>query len=113
MATPPVSFDDAPAGGRRTLWLVPTMARLISANVSMTIKARLRGVRIKFIFGTSLMANEVGPMIYSDFLPDALADGRHVAVPDPLVIGRGLDQVQAGMTAQKEGVSARKVVVSL
>ncbi len=113
MATPPVSFDQAPGGPRRTLWLVPTMARLISSNVSLMIKSRLRGIRTKFIFGSSLMANEVGPMIYADFLPKALADGRYVAAPDPLVIGRGLDQIQAGLMIQKKGVSAKKVVVSL
>jgi NADPH:quinone reductase-like Zn-dependent oxidoreductase len=113
MATPPVSFDQAPDGSRRTLWLVPTMARLISSNVLLMIKARLRGIRTKFIFGSSLMANEVGPMIYADFLPKALADGRYVAAPDPMVIGRGLDQVQAGLIVQKKGVSAKKVVVSL
>ena len=52
-------------------------------------------------------------MIYVDFLPKALADGRDVAALDPLVIGQGLEQIQAAMDAQKKGVSARKVVVSL
>ncbi len=113
MATAPIPLDQVPSGHRRTLWLVPTIARLVSSNVSLMIKARLRGIRTKFIFGTSLMANEIGPMIYADFLPKALADGRYVTAPDPLVIGRGLDQIQAGLTIQKKGVSAKKVVVSL
>ena len=113
MATPPVPFDQAPNGPRRMLWLVPTMARLISSNVSMMIEARLRGIHTKSVFGTSLLANEVGPMIYADFLPEALAGGRYVAAPDPLVIGRGLDQIQAGLAFQKKGVSAKKVVVLL
>jgi len=35
MATPPVSFDGAPLGRGRTAWLVPTMMRMIGANVSI------------------------------------------------------------------------------
>ena len=113
IATPAVSFDNAPSGRRRTLWLVPTIARLVSANASMMLKARLRGIRTKFIFGTSLLGNDVGPLIYVDFLPRALADDRYIAAPDPLVIGHGLGQIQAGLDAQKKGVSAKKVVVTL
>ncbi len=39
--------------------------------------------------------------------------GHRDAAPEPLVIGKGLEHVQAGFDAQKKGVSARKVVVSL
>ena len=113
IATPSVSFDDAPIGSRRALWLVPTIARMVLSNVSTTLKARRRGIRTKFIFGTSLLGNEVGRVIYVEFLPQALAAGSYVAAPDPVVIGRGLGQIEAAMKAQKRGVSARKVVVSL
>jgi NADPH:quinone reductase-like Zn-dependent oxidoreductase len=113
MATPPVSFDNAPLGGNRIAWLVPTMARLIWSNVWLILKCRMRGIRTKFIFGTTLVDNEVGRLIYAEFLPDALADGRYVAAPDPFVIGRGLDQVPAALEAQKQGVSAKKLVVAL
>ncbi len=113
VATPPVSFDKAPKGRRRALWLVPTLARLVASNVLMTLESRIRGIRTKFIFGTTLFDNEVGPMIYADFLPSALSDGRYVAAPDPLVVGRGLDQIPAALEAQKKGVSAKKLVVAL
>ena len=113
IATPPVSFDDAPLGRGRTAWLAPTLARLIWANLSLMLKARMSGIRTKFIFGSTLVANEVGPMIYVDFLPNALADGRYAAAPDPLVVGRGLGQIPAAVEAQKNGVSAKKLVVSL
>ena len=108
IATAPVPFDKAPSGRRRTLWLIPTMARMIAATAGMTIKAKTRGIRTKFIFGTALFDNEVGPMIYANFLPSALADGRYVAAPDPLVVGRGLDQIPAALEAQKNGVSAQE-----
>jgi len=113
VASTPVTFEKAPRGGRRTLWLVPTMSRVIASTMSMMVKSRLRGIRTKFIFGTSLFDNEVGPMIYRDFLPAALAEKRYLTAPEPLVFGQGLDKIPAAMEANKKGVSANKLVVAL
>ncbi len=104
-ATSPVSFDNGMTAG--------VVLQLVSSNVSLRVKSRRRGIRTKFIFGTTLKNNEVSKVIYEDFLPQALADGRYVAAPDPYVIGTGLEYVQAGLDAQRKGVSAKKVVVSL
>ncbi len=113
MATPPISFDDAPVRGNRVAWLVPTMARLISANVRLTLTSRAWGVRTKFIFGSALVDNDLGRLIYAEFLPAALAEGRYVPAPAPKVVGHGLDRIQAAMDAHKRGVSAQKLVVTL
>jgi NADPH:quinone reductase-like Zn-dependent oxidoreductase len=113
IATPPVPFDDAPLGRGRIAWLVPRMARMIGANIAMMVTSRLRGISTKFIFGTTLVDNEVGRMIYAEFLPSALAEGRYVAAPDPLILGHGLYRIPAAMAAQKQGVSAKKLVVTL
>lgn len=82
-------------------------------TVSTAAKSRLQGVSYKFIFGSDLMKNEVGGVIYKDFLPTALAQGTFVPAPEPLVVGKGLAFVQEALDVQKKGVSARKVVVSL
>jgi NADPH:quinone reductase-like Zn-dependent oxidoreductase len=113
VASTPVSFENAPRGGGRLLWLIPTMARVIGSTMAMMIRSRLRGIQTKFIFGTSLFDNEVGPMIYRDFLPGALAEGRYRAAPEPNVFGRGLDAIPAAIEANKKGVSASKLVVLL
>ncbi len=113
MATPPVSFDKAPGGSRRTLWLIPNMTRMIASNLSMMLKSRMRKIGTNFIWGGALMDNEVSRVIYDNFLPQALADDRYVAAPSPLVIGQGLASIPAAMEAQKNGVSAKKIVVSL
>jgi hypothetical protein len=81
--------------------------------VALQFRSRLRGTRTKFIFGTTLKANEVSAVIYRDFLPDALADGRYTAVPKPAVIGHGVHDFQRAMDVQLKGVSAAKVVVAL
>jgi NADPH:quinone reductase-like Zn-dependent oxidoreductase len=113
LASFPVSFDSLPRRGSvlpRFLMMMPALA---AYALRMAVKTRTRGIRTAFIFGSSLAFNEVGPMIYVDFLPRALAEGKYLAAPDPLVVGQGLEQVQAGFDRQRQGVSAAKVVVSL
>lgn len=56
---------------------------------------------------------EVADAVWNQYVPGALAAGSLRAVPLPLVAGRGLESLQMAMEKQKEGVSARKVVVLL
>jgi NADPH:quinone reductase-like Zn-dependent oxidoreductase len=113
VATPPASFDDVPARRGRIGRLIPAAARMLAGNVSLAVRAWRKGVRTRFIWGSSLLANEVGPLIYETFLPSALAEGRFVAAPDPLVVGQGLAAIPAALERQRQGVSARKLVVTL
>ncbi len=87
--------------------------KLVSSNVGLEFSTRTRGIHTKHIFGTTLKGNEVSKVIYQDFLPTALAEGRYLAAPEPVVLGTGLEAVQAGLDAQRKGVSAAKVVISL
>jgi len=82
-ASTPVSFDALAGEGGGPLQLPRLMGQLVSATAAFQTRCRLRGIRTKFIFGTSLKANEVSRVIYQDFLPDALAEGRYAAVPGP------------------------------
>jgi NADPH:quinone reductase-like Zn-dependent oxidoreductase len=70
-------------------------------------------VETTHIFGTALKDDEVGPMIYRDFLPRALAAGTFVPAPPAKVFGHGLGTLQAALEALKAGISATKVVVTL
>jgi len=81
--------------------------------VALQARCLVHGIRAKFVWGSSLMTNEVGPMLWSDFLPAALADGRYQAAPTAEVVGVGLEQVQPALDTLRRGVSARKLVVSL
>lgn len=71
------------------------------------------GVNANRIFGSTLKDNEVSQAVYVDFLARAIAEGTYVAAPEPWVIGTGLESIQAGLEAQKRGVSAKKVVITL
>jgi threonine dehydrogenase-like Zn-dependent dehydrogenase len=113
LASPPASFDDVPAGRGRIGRLLPAVGRMLSGNLRLTAKAAAKGVRTKFIWGSSLLGNEVGPLIYETFLPAALAERRFRPAPDALVVGHGLEAIPLAIARQRQGVSARKLVVTL
>ncbi|VXD07393.1 Zn-dependent oxidoreductase [Sphingomonas sp. T1] len=113
MATPPVSFDEVPAGRGHWRKLVPTIAGMMVGTTSLALRARRNKVTTKMIWGSTLIANEVGPMIFDAFLPAALAEGRYVTAPKAEVVGHGLDAIPAALEQQRRGVSATKLVVTL
>ena len=106
------SYPTPPTPPKRFV-LLTTICFYLSGLLFIWYKSRASGIRYKFIFGSTLIDNEVGPAIYEDFLPKALAEGVYIAAPEPQVVGKGLKYIQAGLDLQKKGVSAKKVVVSL
>ena len=113
MATPPASFDAVPAGRGHWRTLIAAMAGTVAGNIALALSARRKNVTLKMIWGSTLINNEVGPMIFEKFLPDALADGRYVAAPAAEVAGHGLAAIPAALERQRRGVSATKLVVTL
>lgn len=111
--SPPASFDDVPAGRGRWRRLVPALARMAGGHLALVGKSWRTGVATKMVWGGALIDNEVGPMIYRDFLPGALARGAYAAMPAPEVVGHGLHCIPEALERQRRGVSARKLVVTL
>ena len=72
-----------------------------------------KGVGAKFVFGSDLKDNEVSHVVYGDFLGKALEAGTFKAMPEPEVVGEGLESVQIALDRLRGGVSARKIVVRL
>ncbi|KAH8660000.1 zinc-binding alcohol dehydrogenase domain-containing protein cipB [Xylariales sp. PMI_506] len=71
------------------------------------------GVKILGLSSPSIAKNEVGGAIFNDFLPQAIATKQVLPKPDAWVIAEGLEGVQKGLDANREGVSAKKVVIKL
>ncbi len=97
------------ATGRFPLFL----AGFAQAGARVQVSAMAKRIPNRFILGASLAKDEVGPAIYGTFLPAALAEGRYQAAPEPRVVGHGLKSIQAALDAQRAGVSAQKLVVTL
>lgn len=113
LATPPVSLDEIPAGRGRWQKLLPALIGLVIRNISLALRARRKGVKTKFIWGGAPLHNEVGPMIYREFLPSALESGQFRPAPEPEIVGHGLEVIPEALERQRKGVSARKLVVTL
>ena len=107
----PISLTDVGLGG--LLQVLPRLPKMLLTGFSDMRKARSGRIGTKFIWGGSLVDNEVGPAVFVDFLPRALAEGRFVAAPPAVVVGAGLEAIETGFEVQRKGVSAKKVVVSL
>ncbi|KAL1642425.1 hypothetical protein SLS58_005499 [Diplodia intermedia] len=70
------------------------------------------GVSCAVVMATGIRKTAVGPAVFEDFLPKALADGRYKCAPRPVVVGEGLGCLQEGMDRLgRGGVSAEKLVV--
>jgi len=91
--------------------LVSFIVGFLWFQVSTSVKCRTKGVASKFIWGSDLMANEVGSAIYEQFLPETLGSGKYIAGPEPSVVGIGLEKIQDGLDAALSGGSAGKPVV--
>ncbi|KAL8834086.1 MAG: hypothetical protein Q9170_003922 [Blastenia crenularia] len=98
---------------QNTMGMIELVFSFVWSNISTWFTAKRKGVATKFIFGSDLMANEVSQIINEDFLPFASANGKYHAVPEPQIVGKGLEHVQEALDLNMKGVSAKRVVVSL
>lgn len=90
-----------------------TMVSFLAGSLSYWVRSRTTGIQYNYIFASTVYDNGIGEMIFADFLPRALAEGRYQVVPDHVVHGTGLGSIQGAMDYQTQGMSAKKVVVSL
>jgi hypothetical protein len=56
---------------------------------------------------------DIGEAVWVKYIPEALKMGTFKAKPDPVVVGHGLESIQAGMDKLRKGVSYAKIVVTL
>lgn len=113
LTSPSVSFYDQPRRPGLAWSRVRLMTRLVWSNVALQTRCLRRGVRARFVWGSAIATSDVGPSVWSRYLPRALADGRHQLLPRPQVVGTDLGALQSALDALRGGVSARKLVVSL
>ncbi|KAF7198413.1 Dehydrogenase orsE [Pseudocercospora fuligena] len=92
--------------------VVPIAEKLGGGTVSTTLPGpENKPSSIKF--GNVFAIDAVNHPLWENYVTPALEQGKLRAVPEPLVIGKGLESVQKGLDKNKAGVSAKKVVVEL
>ena len=95
-------------GTRRVASAYPSPATTVRK-----LAARPFGSQVSAIWGGTPAQNEIGPAVFADFLPAALADGRYQPAPAADIAGSGLAAVPEALDALRVGVSARKLVVAI
>lgn len=110
MANLPVGPEDMATSTSPRWELVKSLFKIISFNRNIQKLSKKNSVMTKFLECDTTATSK---MIYEDYLPEALLNEKFLPSPAPLVVGKGLEYVQAAFDRQKEGVSAKKVVVSL
>ncbi|KAH0361947.1 zinc-binding dehydrogenase, partial [Aureobasidium melanogenum] len=93
--------------------MLAIMWKMGSSFLGWKLKGLMSGVGYKFVWSTEVMANKLGSGLYEKFLPVALAERSFLPAPEPQVAGRGLEGIEEAFQVAKEGVSAKKIVVSL
>lgn len=63
--------------------------------------------------GNVFGVNPVTHPLWKDYILPALEQGKLHCLPEPMVVGKGLEKVQEGCEASKKGVSAKKVIIEL
>lgn len=100
---------------KSTKTFAPKYGEILSTGMGLSsIAVMLTVSRIVLAYAIIQEPNQhVGDWIWGKFVPEALANGRLQAKPDRSVVGTGLKDIQDALDVQKNGVSAKKVVVTL
>lgn len=77
----------------------------------MNLKEVPVGVRAKFIYGNSIRESDIGRLIWEEYFPRALSEGKFLGVPTPEVAGHGLNAIQLELGVRE--IPGKKVVVTL
>ena len=91
---------------------VPILEKLGQGNLATTLPGPENLPKASKT-GNVFAISEVTYPLWSSYITQALEQGKLKAVPEPQVVGKGLEYVQKGLDANKAGVSAKKVVIEL
>ncbi|MFK0403091.1 zinc-binding alcohol dehydrogenase family protein [Microbacterium sp. NPDC090225] len=113
MASPPVSFYEQPRRRGFSPARIRLFLKLGTRTALLQVRSRARGIRASFIWGSAIATSPVGPAVWGEYLPGALASGSHQLYPEARIVGEGLSAIQEAIDILRCGVSAQKLVVRL
>ena len=68
---------------------------------------------VRTVFSAFIVRSGVAGVIWNEYLPKALAEGKILPKSDPVVVRTGLEGIQTGLDKCKEGYSAAKIIVRI
>lgn len=63
--------------------------------------------------GMIFCINDVAQSVWEGFVTPALEKGKLKCLPEPEIVGHGLEHIQEGLSRSKAGVSGKKIVITL
>jgi hypothetical protein len=99
--------------GNTVLIAVVQMCR--GAGVNVEARGEDDDVEAKMVWDASIVSENkmLGIKLFREWLEPALADGILKPKPDPEIVGKGLEAIQEGLDMSSQGMSDKKLVVSL
>ena|ERR1700761_580309 len=105
-------YDAISTAGQSYDYVLPMLEKLGGGNIAVVLGPP-ENLPSNVKAGSIFAVNELTPKLWESYLPQALKSGQLKCVPEPMVVGKGLESVQDGFDANKKGVSAKKVVIEL
>ena len=93
-------------------YTLPILEKLGGGNMA-TVLPNPKNVASNVKCGNVLCISPLTHPLWRDYITKALESGQLKCLPEPMIIGKGLESCQAGLDENKKGVSAKKVVVEL
>ncbi|KAI1613069.1 chaperonin 10-like protein [Exophiala viscosa] len=94
--------------------VLPILEKLGGGNLATVLPVPdPKGVAINIKCGNILCISPLTHPLWKDYVAKALESGQLKCLPEPAVIGKGLECCQTGLDENKRGVSARKVIIEL
>lgn len=93
-------------------YCLPMLEKLGGGNLAVVLGPPENvpaGVKVGNVFGI----NKITHPLWADYVTKALEGGHLKCLPEPMVVGKGLENVQKACDENKKGVSAKKVVVEV
>ncbi|KAK4499172.1 hypothetical protein PRZ48_009685 [Zasmidium cellare] len=94
-------------------YVLPIAEKLGGTNVATTLPPPQDLPALVKAANVFAINKDVNGPLWEKYVTPALEQGKLKAVPEALVVGKGLESVQKGFDTNKAGVSAKKVVVEL
>ncbi|KAK7224047.1 hypothetical protein V2G26_012050 [Clonostachys chloroleuca] len=111
--SPPVGIFDAISTPDTYVHDLEILSRLGGGHLACTHPPPTENVAENVNAGMIFAVNDIAQPVWEEYVTPALEGGQLKCLPQPEIIGHGLEFIQEGLNRSKAGVSGRKLVITL